>query len=77
MDIKGSGAISDLADNCFTIWRNKRPNANGNDYDAKLSCHKQGNGDWEGDIYLWFDINSYMFSEKINVQSEPFVVLEE
>lgn len=24
LDIKGTGAISDLADNCFTIWRNKR-----------------------------------------------------
>jgi twinkle protein len=23
LDIKGSGAISDLADNCFAIWRNK------------------------------------------------------
>lgn len=23
MDNKGTGAISDLADNCFTIWRNK------------------------------------------------------
>lgn len=24
MDIKGTGAISDLAFNCFTVWRNKR-----------------------------------------------------
>lgn len=24
LDFKGSGAISDLADNCFSIWRNKR-----------------------------------------------------
>lgn len=23
LDMKGSGAISDLADNCFTVWRNK------------------------------------------------------
>lgn len=23
LDNKGTGAISDLADNCFTIWRNK------------------------------------------------------
>lgn len=23
MDMKGSGAVSDLADNCFTVWRNK------------------------------------------------------
>ncbi|WP_131781175.1 toprim domain-containing protein [Legionella gresilensis] len=24
LDIKGTGAISDLADNCFSIWRNKK-----------------------------------------------------
>lgn len=24
LDVKGTGAISDLADNCFTIWRNKK-----------------------------------------------------
>lgn len=24
LDNKGTGAISDLADNCFTIWRNKQ-----------------------------------------------------
>jgi len=24
LDIKGTGAISDLADNCFIVWRNKR-----------------------------------------------------
>ena len=23
MDYKGTGAISDLADNCFSVWRNK------------------------------------------------------
>lgn len=23
LDNKGTGALSDLADNCFTIWRNK------------------------------------------------------
>ncbi len=36
LDIKGTGAISDLADNCFTVWRNKekedllRQQGNGN-----------------------------------------------
>lgn len=27
MDIKGSGALSDLADNCFSVWRNKEKEA--------------------------------------------------
>src|SRR3990167_10876647 len=24
LDYKGTGAISDMADNCFTVWRNKK-----------------------------------------------------
>ncbi|MFI4957451.1 MAG: toprim domain-containing protein [Gammaproteobacteria bacterium] len=35
LDMKGTGAVSDLADNCFSVWRNKAKEA------AK---HKQANG---------------------------------
>jgi twinkle protein len=41
LDIKGTGAISDLADNCFTVWRNKekedllRQQSNGNNLDHR------------------------------------------
>ena len=31
LDIKGTGAVSDLADNCFSVWRDKR---------KKMKCKK-------------------------------------
>lgn len=65
LDIKGASAISDLADNVFTVWRNKRkeradePNAE--DPDAVLYCNKQRDGGYEGALRLWFDPVSHQF----------------
>lgn len=76
MDIKGSGAITDLADSCFSVWRNKTKemklqkaqysstNADQSvvdKYDCLITCSKQRNGDWESYITLWFDKSSYQF----------------
>lgn len=69
LDIKGSGSVTDLADNCFTVWRNKVKEENlrklsigvpahaelSEKFDAILRCDKQRNGEWEGAIALWFD----------------------
>lgn len=76
MDIKGSGAITDLADNCFSIWRNKKVASNPKEHDAKLTCYKQRNGDWEGDLYLWFDQQSCLFTEKVNAPLKPYIELK-
>lgn len=61
-DAKGSGSITDQVDNVFTVWRNKRKEAerqNGacdeSRPDALLVCDKQRHGEWEGRIALWFD----------------------
>jgi twinkle protein len=66
-DVKGTGAITDLADNVFTIWRNKKKERELvkpeheqnqdllNQGDALFTCHKQRNGDWEGSVSLWFE----------------------
>jgi twinkle protein len=76
MDMKGTGAISDLADNCFTVWRNKskeetiqKLNAKNEEIpeelldkpDALLSCDKQRNGEWEGKVWLWFNCDSFQY----------------
>lgn len=76
LDMKGSGAISDLADNCFTVWRNKAKSeklqilaTQGQTPDQDLIespdclfiCDKQRNGEWEGKLALWFDTKSYQF----------------
>lgn len=79
-DIKGSGSITDLADNLFIVWRNKRKEAflDGklkiakteefevkNGPDCFLSIEKQRNGDFEGSIGLWFDMQSMQYVETI------------
>lgn len=70
-DGKGSGAISDLADNLFSIWRNKAKenaykigkisDAQMHEPDSTLSCQKQRNGDEEPLIALWFDKDSTQY----------------
>jgi len=63
-DIKGSGGISDLADNVLTVTRNKKKELekrmdNPNEEilkqkDAFLTCDKQRHDNWEGVIGLYF-----------------------
>lgn len=68
-DYKGSGAITDQADNVISVWRNKSKEkarevgkqVNEADPDCLLICDKQRNGDWEGSIGLWFDRNSQQY----------------
>ncbi|OGO90636.1 MAG: hypothetical protein A3F10_06925, partial [Coxiella sp. RIFCSPHIGHO2_12_FULL_42_15] len=69
MDIKGTGSITDLADNVFTVWRNK--NKSLGEPDAILQCDKQRNGEWEGKISLWFDSVSLHYLETVQSISTP------
>jgi twinkle protein len=77
-DIKGSGSITDLADNLFIVWRNKRKEAIAIDKlkvkpdekrealldpDCYLSIEKQRNGDFEGVFGFWFDNQSMQYVE--------------
>jgi twinkle protein len=88
LDVKGTGAITDLADNCFTIWRNKKKEEEIqklesvgapikqellDDVDCIWSCDKQRNGDWEGKIGLWFDPNTYQYLERKFSKPKSFV----
>lgn len=77
LDMKGSGAMTDLADNCFGIFRNKlkeeeinklsgrtvAPNSILEKFDCLFACTKQRNGEWEGKIALWFDADSFQYLE--------------
>jgi len=70
-DVKGTGAITDLADNVINWMRNKKKESliqdNPEDAealqmpDAFLSIEKQRNYDFEGVIGLWFDVNSHQY----------------
>lgn len=63
MDIKGAGSIGDLADNLFSVWRNKKKETgeNPDGPDAILNCDKQRHGEWEGAITLAFDRESFQY----------------
>lgn len=88
MDVKGTGAITDLTDNLLTIWRNKKkereldrvqkedPEADtviAQGPSAMLFCYKQRNGDWEGSIPLWFCTNSYQYMPGPDMKPFQFV----
>lgn len=86
MDVKGSGGIVDMGFNLLTVWRNKkkedilkrvesgdeREDA-ANAPDAVLVCDKQRNGDWEGKIGLWYDLESYQYLESSSSAPKRFV----
>lgn len=72
LDIKGTGSISDLADNCFTVWRNKL-HAQPTDADCIWDCHKQRNGEWEGKFEFWFDQKCFQYRDSPKAKSQPII----
>lgn len=76
LDIKGSGAISDLADNCLSVFRCKTANENEgskNPPTAYLKCDKQRNGEWEGIIGLWFHPDSFQYLESEHAKPHRYL----
>lgn len=76
MDVKGSGGITDMADNVLSIWRNKKkedliqmggadridPKDN---YDALLIVSKQRNHGWEGKLTLTYNQGCDQYIDKV------------
>lgn len=70
-DLKGSGTITDLADNVITVFRNKRKEKSIergetkllDEPDAALICDKQRHHEWEGTIGLWYHKGAMQFVE--------------
>jgi twinkle protein len=73
-DIKGSGAITDLVDNVFIVWRNKAKETamrmgeqyEPEDPDCLLILDKQRHGETEGRYRLFFDHGSMQYVEDRN-----------
>lgn len=68
MDAKGTGALSDLCDNCITVWRNKKKEAlavanqeTTTEPDTLMIIDKQRHGEWEGRICLWYHKGSQQY----------------
>lgn len=77
MDLKGAGAVTDMVDNIFVVWRNKekeRQIREGNmaevpEPDALLILMKQRNADGDQDeatFLFWFDTMSHQYIEDRN-----------
>jgi twinkle protein len=68
-DAKGAGAITDMVDNVFIVFRNKKAER-GDKADRKptamLKCDKQRNGEWEGTLGFWFHPASMQYLERID-----------
>lgn len=88
MDVKGSGAITDMVDTVLSIWRNKAkhekiermvaanqsvPDDLQNLPDAVLACHKQRNGESEPKMALWFDRASHQFLQSPKHAARQYV----
>lgn len=82
-DIKGASEITDMADNVYTLWRNKpkEEKAEQGDLDEKtkgqpdaiLVCDKQRHGEWEGRIALWFNKRSLQYLGRDTNQSIDYL----
>jgi twinkle protein len=78
-DAKGTGAIADLVDNMWLVWRNKRKESDRQqgrpvsetEPDELLICCKQRNGEWEGLVSLWWDAKTQQFVETPGTQGMP------
>ena len=72
MDAKGSGAITDLVDNCCSVFR-KKDKKDATAPDCFLTVDKQRHGEWEGAIALWYHAPSASFCEndKLQVRAIP------
>jgi len=80
--IKGTGAISDLADNVLIQWRNEKKEealrklnlsfSERQEIETKpdgiLLIKKQRHGDFTGNIRLWLDMPSLLFMDKPNIK---------
>lgn len=72
MDVKGTGALTDMVDNVFMVWRNKPKEENYHKYkdqsDCIITCCKQRHWDWEGKIGLFFDRASFQYLEDAGIE---------
>ena len=82
-DVRGSASITDLADNVFSVWRNRAKEMaqdegrhdRDHEEDALLSVCKHRHGEWEGRIRLWFDRRSQTYLQSATDQPKAMALL--
>jgi twinkle protein len=64
-DIRGASSITDLVDNVFIVWRNKRAGERDeDDPGCQVAVEKQRHGEFEGKLGFWFDKDSQQYLEQ-------------
>ncbi|WP_412478965.1 DnaB-like helicase C-terminal domain-containing protein [Azonexus sp. IMCC34839] len=84
-DVRGSASITDLADNVFSVWRNRPKEqaqeqgdrSKDNEPDALLTVAKHRHGEWEGRIQLWFDRRSQTYLQSPTEQPKAMNLMAE
>lgn len=84
-DVRGSASITDLADNVFSIWRNRGKEMaqdegrhdKDSEEDALLIVCKHRHGEWEGRIRLWFDRRSQTYIQSPSEQPKAMNLLSD
>lgn len=61
-EAKGSSSLSDNVHNAFNVWSRKDKEVDDKFPDVVIRCDKQREGEWEGQIGLWFLENSLQFA---------------
>ena len=83
-DVKGTSELVDMAENVFSVWKNKKKindaSAGGAKYvdepDAVFLCDSQRNGDWTGKFNLWFHTASGQYVESANARPKVYWEME-
>ena len=76
MDVGGSGKITDMADNVFSVWSARREEGDEptDKADALLELQKQRNGDTQHrKFWLWFNRNAQQFCASSQRRATVFV----
>jgi len=84
-DVRGSASITDLADNVFSVWRNRGKELAQDDgrhdkdheEDALLIVCKHRHGEWEGRVRLWFDRRSQTYLQGPHDQPKAMALMAE
>lgn len=64
-DIRGASSITDLVDNVFVVWKNKRAIEEKNgDPTCQIAVEKQRHGEYEGKLGFWFEPESQQYLER-------------
>lgn len=82
-DVRGSASITDLADNVFSVWRNRGKELaqddgrhdKDNEEDALLIVCKHRHGEWEGRVRLWFDRRSQIYLQSATEQPKAMSLM--